>query len=112
MQRSLRAYHSYEELRQPILMIYSSIRCHDSIALVAGSGFGGLNGTFLYLSGNWSKQFGVVLMPFDGFLFSSWVMLAKEAHKSPSNASIKDLIIAMAGVDELQWEGTPSVCSS
>ena len=109
MQRSLRAYHLYEEFRQPIFTIYSTIHCHDSIALVAGSGFGGLDDTFLYLSGYWSKQFGVELMPFDGFLFGSWVMLAKEAHMS---LSIKDLIFAVAGVDDSQWEGTPGVCSS
>jgi fatty acid synthase subunit alpha len=42
-------------------------------------------------------------MPFDGFLFASRVMVAKEAHTSPS---VKDLIVAAAGVDDSQWEGT------
>ena len=38
-------------------------------------------------------------MPYDGFLFGS----RKEAHTSPS---VKGLIVAAAGVDDLQWEGT------
>ena len=42
-------------------------------------------------------------MPFDGFLFGSWAMIAKEAHTSPS---VKDLIVAASGVDDAQWEGT------
>jgi len=36
-------------------------------------------------------------MPFDGFLFGSRVMVAKEAHTSPS---VKDLIVAAAGADD------------
>jgi len=43
------------------------------------------------------------LMPFDGFLFASRVMIAKEAHTS---ASVKDLIAAAAGVEDKDWEST------
>jgi fatty acid synthase subunit alpha len=96
-------HHSFEDFHQPILATYSSIRRHDNIALVAGSGFGGSDDTWPYLTGDWSKQFGVEPMPFDGFLFASRVMVAKEAHTSPS---VKDLIVAAAGVDDSQWEGT------
>jgi enoyl reductase-like protein len=42
-------------------------------------------------------------MPFDEFLFGSWVTVANEAHTSPF---VKDLIVATAGVEDLQWEGT------
>ncbi|KAF7792929.1 hypothetical protein EIP86_004032 [Pleurotus ostreatoroseus] len=42
-------------------------------------------------------------MPFDGFLFASRVMAAKEAHTS---SSVKDLIVVAKGVDDAQWEGT------
>jgi enoyl reductase-like protein len=37
-----------------------------------------------------------------GFLFGSRVIVTKEARTSPS---IEELIIAAAGVDDLQWEG-------
>src|ERR1700733_12706942 len=52
-----------------------------SLALVAGSGFGGLNDTQPYLTGDWSKQFSVEPMPFDGILFASRIMVANEAHR-------------------------------
>ena len=42
-------------------------------------------------------------MPFAGFLFASRVMVAKEAHTS---SSAKDLIVAVSGVPDSQWEGT------
>ncbi|KAF8271214.1 fatty acid synthase [Lactarius quietus] len=96
-------HHSFEDFHQPILATYSSIRRHENIALVAGSGFGGSDDTWPYLSGDWSKEFGVEPMPFDGFLFASRVMVAKEAHTSPS---VKDLIVAASGVGDSQWEGT------
>ena len=69
-------HHSFEDFQQPILATYSSIRHHNNIALVAGSGFGGSEDTWLYLSGDWSKQFGVEPMPFDGFLLVpvSWLI--------------------------------------
>jgi enoyl reductase-like protein len=71
--------------------------------LVAGSSFDGSDDIWPYLTGDWSKEFGVELMPFDGFLFAYRVMVSKEAHTSPS---VKDLIVAAAGVDDSQWEGT------
>jgi enoyl reductase-like protein len=44
------------------------------------------------LTGGWSvEHFGAQLMPFDGVLFASRVMVAKESHTS---SSIKDLIVA------------------
>ncbi|KAI0282264.1 hypothetical protein BGY98DRAFT_1174608 [Russula aff. rugulosa BPL654] len=84
-------HHSFEDFHQPILATYSSIRRHDNIALVARSGFGGSDDTWPYPTGDWSKQFGVEPMPFDGFLFASRVV---------------DLIVAAAGVYDSQWEGT------
>jgi fatty acid synthase subunit alpha len=56
-----------------------------------------------YLTGEWGvERFGVQRMPFDGFLFASRVMVAKEAHTSPS---VKGLIVAASGVDDAAWEG-------
>ncbi|KAI0077780.1 fatty acid synthase [Panus rudis PR-1116 ss-1] len=97
-------HHSCEDFHQPILMTYASIRQHSNICLVGGSGFGGADDLWPYLTGDWSvEQFGVQPMPFDGFLFASRVMVAKEAHTS---SSVKDLIVAAPGVDDAQWEGT------
>lgn len=97
-------HHSCEDFHQPIISTYSSIRQHANISLVAGSGFGGADDVWPYLTGDWSvEQFGLQPMPFDGFLFASRVMVAKEAHTS---SSVKDLIVAARGVGDAQWEGT------
>ena len=94
-------HHSCEDFHAPILATYSSIRQHPNISLVAGSGFGGADDTYPYLSGEWSeKLYGVARMPFDGFLFASRVMVAKEAHTSET---VKQLIVDAAGVDDDQW---------
>jgi fatty acid synthase subunit alpha, fungi type len=96
-------HQSFEDFHRPILATYSSIRHHDNIALVAGSGFGSSDDTWPYLTGDWSKQFSVEPMPFDGFLFASRIMVAKEVHTSPS---VRDLVVAAAGVNDSQWKGT------
>ncbi|KII85134.1 hypothetical protein PLICRDRAFT_45274 [Plicaturopsis crispa FD-325 SS-3] len=97
-------HHSYEDFHQPILSTYRAIREQENISLVAGSGFGAAEDVWPYLSGEWSVQgYGVQRMPFDGFLFASRVMVAKEAHTS---SSVKDLIVAASGVDDGAWEGT------
>ncbi|KAK0531483.1 fatty acid synthase alpha subunit Lsd1 [Tilletia horrida] len=97
-------HHSAEDFHQPILSTYARIRRHANISLVAGSGFGSADDFWPYLSGDWSvKQFGVEPMPFDGVLFGSWVMVAKEAHTS---TAVKQLIVDAPGVDDAAWEGT------
>ncbi|KDQ57051.1 hypothetical protein JAAARDRAFT_35647 [Jaapia argillacea MUCL 33604] len=96
-------HHSCEDFHQPILLTYASIRQHQNISLVGGSGFGGADDLWPYLIGDWSLAYGVQPMPFDGFLFASRVMVAKEAHTS---SSVKDLIVAASGVDDAKWEGT------
>jgi fatty acid synthase subunit beta len=100
------AHHSYEDFHQPILATYRSIRQHANISLIAGSGFGAADDVWPYLLGDWSVQgYGVQPIPFDGVLFASGVMVAKEAHMS---SSVKDLIVAASGVDDANWEGTYS----
>lgn len=96
-------HHSFEDFHQPILSTYASIRQHSNISLVAGSGFGGSEDVWPYLNGDWSLAYNVQHMPFDGVLYASRVMVAKEAHTS---LSVKKLIVAAAGVDDSKWEGT------
>ncbi|EEP77705.1 fatty acid synthase beta subunit dehydratase [Uncinocarpus reesii 1704] len=96
-------HHSFEDFHQPILQMYSRIRRCDNIVLVAGSGFGGAEDTYPYLTGTWSRQFGYPPMPFDGCMFGSRLMTAKEAHTSKA---AKEAIAAAPGVDDSQWEKT------
>ena len=96
-------HHSFEDFHQPILQMYGRIRRCENLILVAGSGFGGSQDTYPYLTGQWSSRFGYPPMPYDGCLFGSRMMTAKEAHTS-KNA--KRAIAEAEGVDDSQWERT------
>ena len=96
-------HHSFEDFHQPILQMYGRIRRCDNLILVAGSGFGGSEDTYPYMTGTWSSRFGYPPMPFDGCLFGSRMMTAKEAHTS-TNA--KKAIAEAEGIDDSQWEKT------
>ncbi|KAI1394207.1 beta subunit of fatty acid synthase [Hypoxylon trugodes] len=96
-------HHSFEDFHQPILQMYARIRRSDNIILVAGSGFGGAEDTYPYLTGEWSKKYGYPPMPFDGCLFGSRMMVAKEAHTSKA---AKQAIIDATGLDDDEWEQT------
>ncbi len=78
-----RGHHSCEDFHQPILATYRDrIRKCDNLILVAGSGFGGWEDSYPYLTGSWSVKLGFAAMPFDGILLGSRMMAAKEAHTS------------------------------
>ena len=97
-------HHSYEDFHDPILKAYGRIRRCPNVVLLAGSGFGGAEDTYPYLSGDWSVELGYPAMPFDGCLFGSRMMVAKEARTS---RAAKEAIVAAPGVeDSLSWEQT------
>ena len=96
-------HHSFEDFHQPVLQMYGRIRSCGNLVLIAGSGFGGSEDTYPYLTGTWSSKFGYPPMPFDGCLFGSRMMTAKEA-KTSKNA--KKAIAEAEGVDDGQWERT------
>ena len=96
-------HHSYEDFHQPILDTYSDIRNCPNIVLVAGSGFGGSEDTYPYLSGSWTERFQRPRMPFDGVMFGSRVMTAKETHTSKA---AKEAIVQTEGVSVDEWERT------
>ncbi|KAJ1823653.1 fatty acid synthase alpha subunit Lsd1, partial [Coemansia sp. RSA 2599] len=96
-------HHSFEDFHQPILETYGAIRAQQNIVLVAGSGFGGVDDTLPYLTGEWSRRFDCAPMPFDGILLGSRVMVAKEGSASDS---VKETIVATPGIDDSEWEKT------
>jgi fatty acid synthase subunit alpha len=94
-------HHSFEDFHQPILDTYPAIRSCDNIILVGGSGFGNGEETFPYLDGSWSLAYQYEAMPFDGILFGSRMMVAKEGKAS---LSVKQTIVDAAGIhDEKEW---------
>jgi fatty acid synthase subunit beta len=70
-------HHSLKDFHQPILATYCSIRSQRNIRLVAGSGFGAAEDVWSYLSGEWSVDDGMQPMPFDGFLFTTRVLVIR-----------------------------------
>ena len=96
-------HHSFEDFHQPILQMYGRIRECENIVLVAGSGFGGADDTYPYLTGVWSTTFGHSPMPFDGVLFGSRMMIAKETRTSKA---AKQAIVDAKGSDDTEWELT------
>lgn len=96
-------HHSYEDFYAPILKLYGMIRSQSNIILVAGSGFGAADDTYPYLTGQWASRFGDALMPFDGVLLGSRMMVAQEAHTSPAT---RKLICQTPGVSDSDWEKT------
>ncbi|CEH12097.1 fatty acid synthase [Ceraceosorus bombacis] len=97
-------HHSPEDMHSPILSTYGRIRAHSNLALVGGSGFGSADDFWPYLTGDWSKdKFGTQPMPFDGVMFGSWIMVAKEAHTADP---VKELIVKAPGCGDEEWETT------
>ncbi|KAI9247028.1 hypothetical protein BY458DRAFT_560469 [Sporodiniella umbellata] len=96
-------HHSFEDAHQPILETYAAIRRQPNLILVAGSGFGGADDTLPYITGDWSLKFDYPPMPFDGILFGSRMMVAKEGLASPA---AKQAMIDAPGVDDTDWEKT------
>lgn len=96
-------HHGFEDFHQPILQMYSRLRKCSNLILVAGSGFGGSEDTYPYFTGTWSERFGYPPMPFDGVLFGSRLMVAKEAKTSKA---AKQAIVDAPGLDDSEWEKT------
>ncbi|GME85340.1 unnamed protein product [[Candida] boidinii] len=96
-------HHSFEDFHQPVLQMYSKLRRCSNIILIAGSGFGSDEDTYPYLTGAWAREFNYPEMPFDGVLFGSRVMVAKECKTS---LAAKQLIASCTGVDDNKWEQT------
>ncbi|KAH6719177.1 fatty acid synthase subunit beta dehydratase [Leptodontidium sp. MPI-SDFR-AT-0119] len=95
-------HHSYEDFHTPMLQWYGRIRQCSNIILLAGSGFGGAEDTYPYISGAWSLAFDRPAMPFDGVLFGSRMMVAKEAKTS---RGAKEAVVAAAGIEnEKSWD--------
>ncbi|KAI8872143.1 fatty acid synthase [Ramicandelaber brevisporus] len=96
-------HHSFEDFHQPILETYSYIRSQPNIILVGGSGFGGVEDTLPYLTGEWSHSYDAPAMPYDGILFGSRMLVALEGM---ADDAAKKAIVDASGVDDAQWEMT------
>ncbi|KAI1428075.1 sterigmatocystin biosynthesis fatty acid synthase subunit beta [Xylaria sp. FL1777] len=96
-------HHSCEDFHEPLIEMYGEIRRHKNIYLVVGSGFGNGAGILPYLTGSWSLQCGKPLMPCDGVLLGSRMMVATDAHTS---VGVKKLLLKAPGVENARWENS------
>ncbi|NEG54972.1 type I polyketide synthase [Bifidobacterium platyrrhinorum] len=88
-------HHSWESLDDLLTSTYAEVRACDNLVLVAGGGIGTPERAADYLSGQWSRAYGLPDMPVDGVLVGTAVMTAKEAHTSPE---VKQLLVKTPGI--------------
>ncbi|KKY33263.1 putative fatty acid synthase [Diaporthe ampelina] len=96
-------HHSREDFHQPVLDTYQAIREVNNVILVGGSGFGDAEGSWPYISGEWSQAFGRPPMPFDATLIGTCVMTTREAKTSPA---VKRAMVEAQGVSDEDWSST------
>jgi fatty acid synthase subunit beta len=96
-------HHSQEDFHQPLLDTYQAIREVNNVILVGGSGFGDAEGSWPFISGEWSQAFGRPPMPFDATLIGTCVMTTREAKTSPA---VKKAMVDAPGVGDEDWLGT------
>lgn len=96
-------HHSRGDFHQPILDTYQAIREVNNVVLVGGSGFGDAEGSWPYISGEWSQAFGRPPMPFDATLIGTCIMTTKEAKTS---TAVKQAMVDAQGVGDENWSDT------
>lgn len=90
-------HHSWESLDDLLTSTYAEVRACDNLVLVAGGGIGTPERAADYISGQWSRVYGLPDMPVDGVLVGTAVMTAKEAHTSPE---VKQLLVKTPGITD------------
>ncbi|KAJ2746870.1 fatty acid synthase alpha subunit Lsd1 [Coemansia sp. BCRC 34301] len=93
--------HSFEEFCLPIMQMYSQIRQHRNVVLVANSGFGDAESALPYVTGAWGKEADRAPMPFDGVMLGSRAMVALESRTADA---VKQMIVAAKGIDPYEIE--------
>lgn len=88
-------HHSWEALDDLLSATYADVRACDNLVLIAGGGIGTPERAADYISGQWSRAYGLPDMPVDGVMVGTAAMTAKEAHTSPE---VKQLLVKTAGI--------------
>ncbi|PJM78512.1 type I polyketide synthase [Bifidobacterium scaligerum] len=95
-------HHSWEALDDLLAATYADVRACENLVLVAGGGIGTPERAADYISGQWSRAYGLPDMPVDGVLVGTAVMTAKEAHTSPE---VKQLLVKTPGIPAVSAAG-------
>lgn len=97
-------HHSWESLDDLLTSTYAQVREQPNLVLVAGGGIGTPERGADYITGVWSRAYGLPDMPVDGVLVGTVAMTAKEAHTSPQ---VKRMLVETPGIDPSAEEKDP-----
>lgn len=95
-------HHSWEGLDDLLLATYAEIR-DAGLVLAVGGGLGDPAVASSYLTGAWSRRYGLARMPVDAVFVGTVAMTAKEARTTPD---VKELLVRTSGIaidDEGGW---------
>ncbi|MCI1804944.1 type I polyketide synthase [Bifidobacterium psychraerophilum] len=90
-------HHSWESLDDLLVSTYAEMRSCENLVLVVGGGIGTPERAADYISGEWSRTYGLPDMPVDGVLVGTAAMTAKEAHTS---AQVKQMLVDTPGITD------------
>lgn len=87
-------HHSWENLDDLLLSTYADMR-EAGLVITVGGGLGTPDRAAKYLTGEWSRSYGLPAMPVDGIFIGTAAMTAKEAKTNPD---VKQLLVHISGV--------------
>jgi fatty acid synthase len=89
-------HHSWVNLDETLLATYELVRKTPNLVLCVGGGIGKPERAADYLTGEWSKPYGVASMPVDGVFVGTVAMTALEAK---TNEDVKRVLVETPGLD-------------
>nr|WP_205908495.1 type I polyketide synthase [Corynebacterium ammoniagenes] len=95
-------HHSWEDLDDLLTETYADIRERDNVVLMAAGGIGAPERGAQYLTGEWSKVYGLPAMPVDAIMIGTAAMATKE---STASESVKQALVATQGLEDIPGGG-------
>lgn len=95
-------HHSWEDLDDLLIETYADIRERDNVVLMAAGGIGAPERGAQYLTGEWSKVYGLPAMPVDAIMIGTAAMATLE---STASESVKQALVATQGLEDIPGGG-------
>ena len=95
-------HHSWEDLDDLLIETYADIRERDNVVLMAAGGIGTPERGAQYLTGDWSKVYGLPAMPVDAIMIGTAAMATLE---STASESVKQALVATEGLEDIPGGG-------
>ncbi|MGP5294722.1 fatty acid synthase subunit beta domain-containing protein [Corynebacterium casei] len=95
-------HHSWEDLDDLLIETYADIRERDNVVLMAAGGIGAPERGAQYLTGEWSKVYGLPDMPVDAVMIGTAAMATLE---STASESVKQALVSTQGLEDIPGGG-------